>query len=82
MSEEYDNQDQDNVPIVFDAVAEHDATAIIIHGLGDSAETWAVPVEEWRRNGNLDNVKFVLPNAPTRNITAVSNTPFTPPSSW
>lgn len=62
--------DADNSPIVFDAIADHTATVIIIHGLGDSAAAWSIPVEGWRRNGTMDEVKFVLPNAPEIPITA------------
>lgn len=61
---------EENPPIVFDAAGDHTATVIIIHGLGDSAMTWSIPVESWRRSGNMDEVKFVLPNAPEIPISA------------
>ncbi|POR33703.1 Acyl-protein thioesterase 1 [Tolypocladium paradoxum] len=57
-------------PVVFDAKGEHTATVIFSHGLGDTAHSWAMSVEGWRRNGELDGVKWVLPNAPTRSLTA------------
>jgi lysophospholipase-1 len=57
-------------PIVFEAIAEHTATVIIVHGLADNAVMWSRPVEQWRRNGLMDNVKFVLPNAAQRPISA------------
>jgi len=57
-------------PIVFDPVEEHEFTIIFVHGLGDSAETWTIPVESWRRNGAVDNVKFILPNSPIIPLTA------------
>lgn len=57
-------------PIIFEATAEHTATVIIVHGLGDNAMMWSMPVEQWRRNGLMDEVKFVLPNAAQRPISA------------
>lgn len=58
-------------PVVFDAKGEHTATVIFSHGLGETARGWAVNIEGWRRNAGLDGVKWVLPNAPTRSLTAV-----------
>ena len=58
-------------PLVFPAVGRHTATVIFAHGLGDTGHGWADAVEHWRRRKRLDEVKFVLPHAPTRPITVV-----------
>ncbi|KND87748.1 Acyl-protein thioesterase 1 [Tolypocladium ophioglossoides CBS 100239] len=57
-------------PVVFHAKGEHTATVIFCHGLGFTAHSWAIYVEGWRRNGELDGVRWVLPNGPTRSLTA------------
>lgn len=60
-------------PIVFPATGRHTATVIFIHGLGDSGAGWADAVEYMKRKKQrLDEVKFVLPNAPPIPITMVS----------
>lgn len=64
-------------PIVIEALAEHTATVIFIHGLGDTPEVLFGPVEHWRGKGQLDHVKFVLPYAPVISFTAVSMFYFT-----
>ncbi|KAK3695496.1 Phospholipase/carboxylesterase/thioesterase [Podospora appendiculata] len=56
--------------LIFPATARHTATIIFIHGLGDSGHGWASAVENWRRRQRLDEVKFILPNAPSIPITA------------
>ncbi|KAL2136401.1 hypothetical protein VTI74DRAFT_3835 [Chaetomium olivicolor] len=56
-------------PLLFPATARHTATVIFIHGLGDSGKGWAGAVENWRRRQRLDEVKFILPNAPSIPIT-------------
>ncbi|PSR75439.1 Phospholipase/carboxylesterase/thioesterase [Coniella lustricola] len=56
-------------PLVFPAVTSHTATVIFSHGLGDTGHGWAFSVENWRRKGVLNEVKFVLPHAPERPIT-------------
>ncbi|KAL1888306.1 hypothetical protein Sste5346_009630 [Sporothrix stenoceras] len=57
-------------PLVFPAAGpRHTATVIFAHGLGDSGHGWASAVENWRRRQRLDEVKFVLPHAPTIPIT-------------
>ncbi|TQS32048.1 hypothetical protein Golomagni_07649, partial [Golovinomyces magnicellulatus] len=59
-------------PIVLPATKQHTATVIFIHGLGDSGAGWADAVEHMkRRRQRLDEVKFVLPNAPPIPITMV-----------
>lgn len=60
-------------PIVLPATGQHTATVIFIHGLGDSGAGWADAVEHMRRRRQrLNEVKFVLPNAPPIPITMVS----------
>lgn len=56
-------------PLVFPAVKTHTATVIFSHGLGDTGHGWASAVENWRRRQRLDEVKFILPHAPTIPIT-------------
>lgn len=56
-------------PLILPAISQHTATIIFAHGLGDSGHGWASAVEQWRRHGRLDEVKFVLPHAPTMPIT-------------
>ncbi|KAH8886841.1 Phospholipase/carboxylesterase [Thozetella sp. PMI_491] len=56
-------------PLVFPAAARHTATVIFAHGLGDSGHGWAMAVENWRRRQRLDEVKFILPHAPSIPIT-------------
>ncbi|PON21423.1 phospholipase/Carboxylesterase [Trichoderma gamsii] len=57
-------------PDVIEPLAEHNATIIFIHGLGDKPETLHEPIDQWRSNGHLDNIKFVLPHAPIIPFTA------------
>lgn len=64
-----------SAPLVFPAVKNHTATVIFSHGLGDTGHGWAPSVENWRRRERLDEVKFILPHAPTIPITCnVSST--------
>ncbi|OHE99753.1 phospholipase/Carboxylesterase [Colletotrichum orchidophilum] len=56
-------------PLVFPAAGKHTATVIFAHGLGDTGHGWASAVENWRRRQRLDEVKFILPNAPQIPIT-------------
>lgn len=56
-------------PLIFPAVKSHTATVIFAHGLGDTGHGWASAVENWRRRQRLDEVKFILPHAPTIPIT-------------
>lgn len=56
-------------PLRFPAVSRHTSTVIFVHGLGDSGHGWASAVENWRRRQKLDEVKFILPNAPQIPIT-------------
>lgn len=56
-------------PLVLPATARHTATVIFAHGLGDSGHGWVAAVENWRRRQRLEEVKFVLPHAPSIPIT-------------
>ncbi|KAK3298257.1 Phospholipase/carboxylesterase/thioesterase [Chaetomium fimeti] len=56
-------------PLLFPATARHTATVIFVHGLGDTGHGWAGAVENWRRRQRLDEVKFILPHAPSIPIT-------------
>ena|ERR1700733_14305416 len=69
-------------PLVFPAAGRHTATVIFAHGLGDTAHGWASAVENWRRRQRLDQVKFILPNAPIIPITCVSCCVFLVPASF
>lgn len=60
-----------SAPLVFPAVGKHTATVFFAHGLGDSGAGWADAVQHWRGRRRLDEVKFVLPNAPVMPITMV-----------
>jgi hypothetical protein len=60
-------------PLVFPAAGRHTATVIFFHGLGDTGHGWSSAVENWRRRQRLDEVKFVLPHAPSIPITMVSS---------
>lgn len=56
-------------PLVVPALARHTATVVFLHGLGDSGNGWADAVKHWRRRDRLNEVKFILPHAPTIPIT-------------
>lgn len=60
--------------LIVPAAARHTATVIFAHGLGDTGHGWAPVVENWRLRQRLDHVKFILPHALTKPITAVSPT--------
>ena len=60
-------------PLVFPAASRHTATVIFAHGLGDTGAGWSDAVEHWQRRQQLDEVKFILPHAPTIPITMVSH---------
>lgn len=59
-------------PVVIEALAEHTATVIFIHGLGGTPDVLLGPIEHWRGMGQVDHVKFVLPYAPVIAFTAAS----------
>ncbi|KAI1157702.1 phospholipase/Carboxylesterase [Nemania serpens] len=62
-------------PLLLAASAKHTATVIFLHGLGDTGYGWAPAVEGWIRRGRLNEVKWVLPNAPRIPITAAEGMP-------
>ncbi|KAF8840124.1 Phospholipase/carboxylesterase [Paxillus ammoniavirescens] len=53
---------------VVQPLAEHTATVILLHGLGDSGKGWLGAVNQIK--DQLPHVKWLLPNAPSRSITA------------
>ncbi|KAK5988847.1 Acyl-protein thioesterase 1 [Cladobotryum mycophilum] len=56
-------------PLVIPAISRHTATVIFAHGLGDTGNGWSDIVQVFRKNGRLNEVKFILPHAPTIPIT-------------
>ncbi|CAG9939499.1 unnamed protein product [Clonostachys rosea f. rosea IK726] len=56
-------------PVILPAIGRHTATVIFCHGLGDTGHGWADTIEQIRRKRRLDEIKFILPNAPTIPIT-------------
>ena len=54
---------------VLPARATHTATVLFFHGFGESAKTWLPAATEL--SDRLPHVKFILPNANTRPITAL-----------
>ncbi|KAL1894618.1 hypothetical protein Cpir12675_003607 [Ceratocystis pirilliformis] len=59
-------------PLIVPAVSKHTATVIFAHGLGDTCAGWIDVVRNWRLRSKLNQVKFVLPNAPTIPVTCES----------
>ncbi|KAF9534564.1 Phospholipase/carboxylesterase/thioesterase [Crepidotus variabilis] len=57
-------------PLVIPAVARHSATIIFVHGLGDTAEGVRPIPDLFRQDSSLQHVKWILPNSPTRTVTA------------
>jgi len=55
-------------PHIVNATVKHTATVIFLHGLGDSGTGWLQVVQMIKKD--LPHIKWVLPNAPTRSITA------------
>ncbi|KAF8842682.1 Phospholipase/carboxylesterase [Paxillus ammoniavirescens] len=49
-------------------LAQHTATVIFLHGLGDSGKGWLGIINQFK--DQLPHVKWLLPNAPSRSITA------------
>ncbi|KAI9897975.1 hypothetical protein N3K66_006335 [Trichothecium roseum] len=59
-----------SAPLIFNAKGKHTATVIFLHGLGDSGAGWAQPAQIMQGvKGRLDEVKWILPNAPNIPIT-------------
>lgn len=60
-------------PLVLKPTGQHTATVIWCHGLGDTANGWVDALEQIRDSKRrLDEVKFILPTAPTIPITVVN----------
>ncbi|KAI9208224.1 Phospholipase/carboxylesterase/thioesterase [Polychytrium aggregatum] len=53
--------------VIVPAVANHSATVVFLHGLGDSGCGWEPIIQDLARQ--FPHVKWVLPNAPKRPIT-------------
>ncbi|GMR52839.1 hypothetical protein PMAYCL1PPCAC_23034, partial [Pristionchus mayeri] len=62
-------------PVVIEPTAEHKATVIWFHGLGDVGESWADALRTIRN----PNVKYICPTAPIRTI---SFQPMFPMTAW
>ncbi|KIJ69934.1 hypothetical protein HYDPIDRAFT_104598 [Hydnomerulius pinastri MD-312] len=62
-----------NPTLVVPAKAEHSATVIAIHGLGGDGKDWESVIDTAFRH-EFRHVKWVLPNAPVRGVTALGGT--------
>jgi hypothetical protein len=58
-------------PVYLEPTAEHKATVVIVHGMGDSGEAWRNHVKGWDWPNRFPHVRFVFPNAPTRDLSLV-----------
>ncbi len=70
--------DQDTKLVTFDVKesrANHTATVIFLHGLGDTAFGWAEGLWAVGAFEKLDHVKFILPTAPVIPVTINNNMP-------
>ncbi|KAI5119594.1 hypothetical protein M0805_005764 [Coniferiporia weirii] len=56
--------------LIVDATAKHTATVIFVHGLGDTGAGWEPVANMFKRDQSLSHVKWVLPHAPIKPITA------------
>ncbi|KAG7097389.1 hypothetical protein E1B28_004739 [Marasmius oreades] len=56
--------------ITVPAVKKHTATVIFVHGLGDSGHGWKPVAEMFSADPSLSHVKWVLPHARPRPVTA------------
>ncbi|KLO18310.1 Phospholipase/carboxylesterase [Schizopora paradoxa] len=59
-----------SAPIVVQATAKHTATIIFVHGLGDTGRGWKPVADMFSRDEELQHVKWILPHAPVKSITA------------
>ena len=55
--------------------AEHTATVVFLHGLGDTSYGWAEGMWALGSYENLDHVKFILPTADVKPVTMNNNFP-------
>ncbi|TRM65006.1 Phospholipase/carboxylesterase/thioesterase [Schizophyllum amplum] len=53
-----------------DPTSKHTATFIFLHGLGDCGYRWEPVAEKYVNHPALSHVKWVLPNSPSRAVTA------------
>ncbi|KAF9057801.1 Phospholipase/carboxylesterase [Panaeolus papilionaceus] len=52
------------------AATKHTATVIFVHGLGDTGYGWQDVAEMFKRDSSLAHVKWILPHAPAKPVTA------------
>ncbi|MCJ1283257.1 hypothetical protein MMC26_002585 [Xylographa opegraphella] len=57
----------------------HTATALIIHGMGDTGQAWKNLVTEWNWPARFPHIRFIFPSAPVLDLTLV---PGSRMSSW
>jgi len=56
--------------LIVNARSKHTATVIFIHGLGDSGYGWKPVADMFQKDPAMSHIKWVLPHAPTRPVTA------------
>ncbi|EJD01534.1 Phospholipase/carboxylesterase [Fomitiporia mediterranea MF3/22] len=56
--------------LVVKAASKHTATVIFVHGLGDTGEGWEPVAKMLSKDEGLKHVKWVLPHAPIKPVTA------------
>jgi len=56
--------------VIVDPLSKHTATVIFIHGLGDTGFGWEPVAKMFQIDPALSHIKWVLPHAPTRPVTA------------
>jgi len=52
------------------ALTKHTATVIFVHGLGDSGQGWEPVAQMFKKDPELNHVKWILPHAPSKPVTA------------
>ncbi|PPQ63139.1 hypothetical protein CVT24_005779 [Panaeolus cyanescens] len=52
------------------AASKHTATVIFVHGLGDTGHGWSDVAEMFKADSGLSHVKWILPHAPQKPVTA------------
>jgi len=58
------------LPLILNARSKHTATVIFIHGLGDTGYGWKPVADMFQQDPAMSHIKWVLPHAPTRPVTA------------
>jgi len=56
--------------LIVNPTSKHTATVIFIHGLGDSGNGWKPVADIFQRDPAMSHIKWVLPHAPERPVTA------------